>query len=347
MLEGFDSDWIEAGRQRRVTYTNLDRGDYVFRVKAANSDGVWNTDGIALPITVQPAPWETWWARLGYVAIGMSIGFAVLLAHRRKRAREAEYTRRLEREVRERTLELEERNTELISANDQLQEASLTDALTGLRNRRFLFEEVAKDVDLVRRIHEDVRRGTKREDVADLVFIMVDLDHFKPINDTCGHAAGDEMLLQVRDALVQACRSSDYVIRWGGDEFLIVGRHSNYGESEALAERIRTRIEGKVFGLGNGQVAHTTCSIGYACYPFLQEQPDLLSWEQVLGLADRAMYEAKTTRNACVGFRATLTSSRCERLYQQIQQDPQAVARGAYLEIRQLLPGERAQERRA
>ena len=62
MLEGFDRDWIEAGKQRRVTYTNLDRGDYVFRVKAANSDGVWNTAGFSLPISVEPAPWETTWA---------------------------------------------------------------------------------------------------------------------------------------------------------------------------------------------------------------------------------------------------------------------------------------------
>jgi diguanylate cyclase (GGDEF)-like protein len=273
--------------------------------------------------------------------------FGVFWGQQRRLAREAEYSRRLEHEVRERTLELEERNTELLSANDQLQDASLTDALTGLRNRRFLFEEVSKDVDLVRRIHEDVRRGTKREDVADLVFIMVDLDHFKPINDTCGHAAGDEMLLQVRDALVQACRSSDYVIRWGGDEFLIVGRHTNYAESEALAERIRTRIESKVFGLGNGQVAHTTCSIGYACYPFVTEHPDFLSWEQVLGIADRAMYEAKTHRNACIGLRATATTDRCERLYQQIQHDPQTLARDGYLEVRRVLPAAISEERRA
>jgi diguanylate cyclase (GGDEF)-like protein len=146
------------------------------------------------------------------------------------------------------------------------------------------------------------------------------------------------MLLQVRDALVQACRSSDYVIRWGGDEFLVVGRHSNYAESEALAERIRTRIAGKVFGLGNGQVAHTTCSIGYACYPFVQEHPDILSWEQVLGIADRAMYEAKGQRNTCVGFRATPTTANCERAYQAIQQDPHTLAREGYLEIRQITP---------
>jgi diguanylate cyclase (GGDEF)-like protein len=345
MLEGFDSDWIDAGSLRRVTYTNLDRGHYVFRVKAANPDGAWNTTGLALPVNVAPAPWETWWAYLGYAAAALSLVFGMYWAQARKLAREAEYSRRLEREVRERTLELQERNVQLISANDRLQEASLTDALTGLRNRRFLFEEVAKDVDLVRRIHEDVRRGTRREDVADLVFIMVDLDHFKPINDTCGHAAGDEMLLQVRDALVQACRSSDYVIRWGGDEFLVVGRHSNYAESEALAERIRMRIAGKVFGLGNGQVAHTTCSIGYACYPFVQDHPDILSWEQVLGVADRAMYEAKGQRNTCVGFRATPSTASCEGVYQAIQQDPHTLAREGYLEVRQIAPAAATQLR--
>jgi diguanylate cyclase (GGDEF)-like protein len=340
MLEGFDADWIEAGKRRRVTYTNLDRGDYVFRVKASNSDGVWNTAGLSLPITVAPAPWETWWAFAGYGLALCLVVFGVFGAQQRKLAREEEYSRRLEHEVKLRTVELEQRNK-------QLQEASLTDALTGLRNRRFLFEEVSKDVDLVRRIHEDVHGGAKREDVADLVFIMVDLDHFKPINDTCGHAAGDEMLLQVRDALVTACRNSDYVIRWGGDEFLIVGRHANYTESEALAERIRSMIERKVFGLGNGQVAHTTCSIGYACYPFVQHQPDLLTWEQVLGLADRAMYEAKVTRNATVGFRSTATTGKCERLYQRIQQDPQAVANEGFIETRHLVPTPEQSERRA
>jgi diguanylate cyclase (GGDEF)-like protein len=347
MLEGFDRDWIAAGQQRRVTYTNLDRGRYLFRVKAANSDGVWNTAGVALPLTVEPAPWETWWAYLCYAVAALSVVFGVFYAQHRRLAREEEYSRRLEHEVSQRTLELEERNTELQAANRKLQEASLTDALTGLRNRRFLFEEVSKDVDIVRRIHEDARRGAKHEDIADLVFIMVDLDHFKPINDTCGHAAGDELLLQVRDALVQACRSSDYVIRWGGDEFLVVGRHTNYGESEALAERIRSRIESKAFGLGNGQVAHTTCSIGYACYPFVQGQPDLLGWEQVLGLADRAMYEAKQTRNASVGFRATAKSAQCERLYQKLQQDPAALAREGFIEVRRLLPERAPAERRA
>ncbi|MBT8097950.1 MAG: hypothetical protein KJO19_13000, partial [Woeseia sp.] len=61
-LEGFDEEWIDLGTRRRITYTDLDDGDYVLRVQAANSAGVWNTDGLALPITVKPAPWHTWWA---------------------------------------------------------------------------------------------------------------------------------------------------------------------------------------------------------------------------------------------------------------------------------------------
>ena len=72
-----------------------------------------------------------------------------------------------------------------------------------------------------------------------------------------------------------------------------------------------------------------------------------MSWEQVLGIADRAMYEAKVHRNACVGLRATATSAECERLYHQIQHDPQALARDGYIEVRRVLPSIVSEERRA
>lgn len=73
--------------------------------------------------------------------------------------------------------------------------------------------------------------------------MMIDLDHFKPINDTYGHAAGDQMLLEVRDVLLGTCRRSDHVIRWGGDEFVVIAKQTNPGESEALAERIRSDVD--------------------------------------------------------------------------------------------------------
>ena len=327
---------MDLGQRRLVTYTNLAKGDYVLRVKAANSDAVWNETGPAIALSVAPAPWETWWAYLLYSLTGTLVLVGVWAAQQRKLKQEAQYSSRLEQEVRERTQDIADRNEELENLNERLQQASLTDPLTGLRNRRFLFEEAPKDIQMVRRAHE--RRSQDGEPADDLVFIMVDLDHFKPVNDSCGHDAGDKMLLQVRDALLNACRSSDVVIRWGGDEFLVIGRQTKAGDAETLAERIRSRVAQQVFALGDGQVARTTASIGYACYPFIHAQPDAMTWEQVLSLADAAMYRAKESRNAWVGFCATDVSENAEDLYQTAKQNADELVERGELEIKASLP---------
>jgi len=318
-LEGFDRDWVEAGTTRRATYTDLPGGDYVFHVKAANSDDVWGESDIALAVSVQHPPWLRPWAFALYLLAGICAIYLLYRIHARKLAREADYSKRLETEVRDRTSELAESNSELQDANDRLREASLTDALTGLRNRRYLFEEVLKDVELVRRKHDPryIDSGEKN----DMVFIMVDLDKFKPINDNCGHLAGDMVLLQVRDVLQSVCRASDIVIRWGGDEFLIVGRESTHTEASVLVERVRAKIAQTVFSVGNGQVARTTCSIGFASYPFIHDATDLLDWEQVLGVADAAMYRAKEERNAWVGIHGVSWHRSSDGLYQMLQSD--------------------------
>jgi diguanylate cyclase (GGDEF)-like protein len=142
----------------------------------------------------------------------------------------------------------------------------------------------------------------------DLSFVMIDLDYFKTVNDTCGHAAGDLVLLGVRTVLEKSCRASDVLIRWGGDEFLLVGRDNDPEQVGGLAERIRAEIEATTFEIGEGRVARITCSVGYACYPFLRTEPDLYGWEDMLSLADAALYAAKGKRNAWVGFLNTQQS---------------------------------------
>ncbi len=301
-LEGFDRDWIDLGNERRVTYTDLDAGSYLLRVKAANSDGTWNEAGFALPVTVAAAPWATWWAYTGYLAMIVQAGLFLWLAHKRKLRREEEYSNRLEQEVDARTEQLVDRNQQLKVLNEALQESSLSDPLTGLRNRRFVFEEVSRDLDVVRRRMTDQVQGIDQSDTNDLVFMMIDLDNFKPINDTYGHAAGDQMLLQVRDVLLDTCRRSDFVIRWGGDEFLVIAKQARPMESEALAERIRTRIAATSFTVGEGQVASTTCSIGFAAFPLFKANIDESSIDQIICLADGLMYEAKKQRDAWAGM---------------------------------------------
>jgi len=222
--------------------------------------------------------------------------------------------------------ELKRRNTELRDANEKLQQASTTDPLTGLKNRRYLFEQVSKDVDLVLRHYRDGTETIRPGGNNDLLFLMVDLDHFKPVNDSCGHEAGDELLLQIRDVLLDACRYSDDVIRWGGDEFLVVARDTNREFAATLAERIRSSLSQRVFPIGNGQVARTTASIGYASFPFLKEQPELLTWEEVLGVADAAMYEAKKKRNSWLGIEGIDWELDGEELYREIKNNPGRLA---------------------
>ncbi len=330
-LVGFDEDWTDLGNERRITYTNLNGGNYELQIKAANSDGVWNQAGVAIPIAVQNPPWKTWWAYSLYVlATGLCI-LAFWRHQQNKLRREYEYSRRLEREVHERTKQLNARNKDLKEVNAKLVEASTTDPLTGLRNRRFLFEQVRKDVDLVLRHYRDGSETLAPGGNNDLLFLMVDLDNFKPVIDTCGHEAGDELLLQIRDVLLDACRSSDDVIRWGGDEFLIVARETNRKFAAVLADRIRNGLAQRVYPLGNGQVARITSSIGYASYPFIKHQPELLTWEEVLGVADAAMYEAKQKRNAWTGIEGLDWNGSSDELCRAIKENPGQLAEDGFI----------------
>ncbi len=326
MLEGFDEKWNRLDGDRRITYTNLDGGHYILRVRAANSDGTWNERGISIPVNVAYPPWKTWWA---YLLYALTLGLIIIALWQRQQARlrrEYEYSRRLEAEVRERTAQLKNRNKDLKHANEKLVEASTTDALTGLRNRRYLFEQARKDVDLVMRHYRNRDEHSQEYDNSDLTFLMVDLDNFKPVNDSCGHESGDELLLQVRDVLLDACRSTDDVVRWGGDEFLIVARETDRHYAAILADRIRANLAQRVFPVGNGQVARITTSIGYASYPFLKDQPELLTWEEVLGVADAAMYEAKRKRNAWVGIECLQWDKNGSELYRAIKSNPGQLA---------------------
>jgi diguanylate cyclase (GGDEF)-like protein len=99
--------------------------------------------------------------------------------------------------------------------------------------------------------------------------------------------------------LEDVLRDSDYLVRWGGEEFLIVARFCSREEAPEMAERIRQAVANFVFDLGNGQQLQKTCSIGYAAYPFYPQVPNTLTWEQVVDTADRALYAAKNAGRDC------------------------------------------------
>ncbi|MBV6321602.1 sensor domain-containing diguanylate cyclase [Duganella violaceipulchra] len=206
--------------------------------------------------------------------------------------------------------QLLEKNLELEQAYKALEEVSLTDQLTGLRNRRFFLQNVDADVALSLRAYDagQHRELTECDLIApnDLVFFMVDLDHFKEVNDRYGHAAGDSILVQMQERLREVFRESDYVIRWGGEEFLVLARATHRDEAHAVAERMRRAVADREFVLPDGVLLSRTCSIGFACFPFLPQQPRLLSWSQVVELADQGLYVAKRSgRNAWAALYST------------------------------------------
>lgn len=214
----------------------------------------------------------------------------------------------LEAAVAERTQELAWANEALSQANVRLEEASVTEPLTGLRNRRFLIQHVEADVAVALRRYEDWLLGgvsTPPPHYADLLFFLADIDHFKTLNDRFGHNTGDIVLTQMRERFLEVFRESDFVVRWGGEEFLAVARGSRREDAPEIAERVRRAVASRPFTINGGESVEMTISIGFAAFPFDTFVPRSVSWSQAIDIAGRALYMAKDAgRNACVGLAA-------------------------------------------
>jgi diguanylate cyclase (GGDEF)-like protein len=159
-----------------------------------------------------------------------------------------------------------------------LEQRAHVDALTGLANRAALEERLATDWALFQ------RHG------GALAVLIVDLDHFKKVNDVYGHAAGDEVLRSAGETLRAAVRASDLAARYGGEEFVVVAPHCDSAGAIKTAERFRRRLAEAPVTLSPGrEPLLVTASVGIASVP---EQP-VRSADDLLTLADRALYQAK------------------------------------------------------
>ncbi|MFW5731103.1 MAG: GGDEF domain-containing protein, partial [Desulfonatronovibrionaceae bacterium] len=165
-------------------------------------------------------------------------------------------------------------------------EQSMRDPLTHCQNRRFLDEYMQQYEPLC------IREGKT------MGFLMADLDFFKQVNDQHGHQAGDLMLKQVVSIIREGIRSSDLLIRYGGEEFLVMLPQVEPGMSEAVAEKLRSKVEQFTFDIGNGKSIQKTISIGVAEFPH-----DANSMYKAIKFSDVALYEAKKKgRNRVIRF---------------------------------------------
>ncbi len=146
--------------------------------------------------------------------------------------------------------------------------------------------------------------------------------------------AGDLVLEGVAQLLRRLLRETDRVVRWGGDEFVIVRTESDVDDAALLAEEIRAKTAELRFRVSESASVHTTCSIGFACYPFVLEAPLWATWEDVLNLADMALYRAKVPRDAWLGWCGLPRAARQTELFRLMAVDPHTAMRAGYIEVR-------------
>ena len=163
----------------------------------------------------------------------------------------------------------------------QMQQQALTDGLTGCYNRRSFELQLERDLHLATRMRQP------------LSLVMLDLDHFKQINDQAGHEAGDEALRMLADALREGLRGVDTAARFGGDEFVLILPQANQEGAQLVAERLRKRLEETIVP-GFGKV---TASFGVATFPIHASSRDTL-----VVAADRALYNSKNAGRNRISF---------------------------------------------
>jgi len=292
-LRGLEQQSTET-QEREVQYGGLPPGNYEFWVQCGEPGIALASNPATFRFEVLPNFWQTWWARVAgaFALLGCFWGYVSLR------------TRALNR----RRLELEkavaQRSAELMQKNRELEEISLTDPLTKTRNRRYFYETIPTDSAQATRSHlKTPGSGDPGQPGQELIFLLVDIDRFKRVNDDLGHAAGDRLLQEVAKRIASVMRRSDDLVRWGGEEFLLVCRTTDRDNASLLCGRVLEAIRNVPFDVGNGVEIHKTCSIGWAPYPWLLQDVGALSIDNVIELADKALYLAKREgRNRSYGM---------------------------------------------
>jgi diguanylate cyclase (GGDEF)-like protein len=275
-LLGLESDWVETADEN-IRYPRLFPGDYRFQVEAVDVAGGAASSINEIDFRIIPRWWQSLELR---IAMALLAGILVALLWRWRVHLLVRHTHQLELAVQRRTDDLQREKAELERAREQMRHYAEHDDLTGLWNHRIIIERLRGEVD-----------RSRREGVP-LSLILVDLDHFKQINDTFGHPSGDSTLKEISAVFQRSVRSYDWVGRYGGEEFLLILPGSNLASARIRAEHLRMAV----------QVAHipsdkasikVTASFGVASgFPS--------DYESLLHAADMALYRAKDNGRNCV-----------------------------------------------
>jgi len=291
-LQGFEQDWVERGTANHAEYTNLPPGHYRLLVSAAYPESDWNAEVARVEFTVLPLFWQKGWVQIlaGSVLLLTIFGF---IRWRLYRLSQSEL--KLKMQVARKTTELLAQAQTLRHAvaektqlAEQLQQQAAAfaaqareDGLTGLANRRAFDEQIAFEFSRAQRLNQP------------LCLVMLDVDHFKSINDRWSHQTGDLVLQRLAELLRAQVRDIDRIARWGGEEFALLLPQTELEQAIEISQRIRQAIAALDFSTEAAGL-QVTASFGVA------QHDDVESYEKLLSRADQLLYQAKAQGRNCV-----------------------------------------------
>lgn len=293
-LLGLDERWVERGTQRNVEFVGLPPGDYVLEVAAAHPGGPWSPQVARWAFSVEPLWWQRTDARAAFTLTALLVLWAL---YRYLLRRYRTHAQRLAALVDERTRDLRAQAEQLRAVDrdraqllDRLREQAAAygrqareDVLTGLPNRRRFDEVLRRDMAVT-------QRGG-----YSLCLALIDLDHFKRINDTWSHGVGDAVLREAASLMSADCRAADLLARLGGEEFALLLPNTTLDEAIAICERLQVTFRAHAPWAGIAEL-RVTFSVGVAeC-----RQDDTPA--RLLERADAAMYRAKNQGRNVICF---------------------------------------------
>ena len=285
-LTGLDSDWRYANTRREAIYTNLPPGAFLFQLEAKRQGEGWQKAQRTEYSFVVPRRFdETIYFRLLITGSFILLFYLVFWVFRKQERRKQTA---LESLITERTGELRQANDKLNQVNSQLKLMSHSDELTGLRSRRFLFDQLPKDIEHFQRNSQSLQAQGKS-----LVLLIINFDNFSRINDAYGPIGGDSCLQQMAALLNSRTQGSDYVARWSGDEFLLLLRDFKRTAIDSYVAQLCKVIADHTFKLPSGDSINLTASIGFSFYPLPLLGGQVIGWETSVNLADIALHQVK------------------------------------------------------
>lgn len=185
-------------------------------------------------------------------------------------------------------------NAKLKLSNDNLKTLSFKDTMTNVSNRRFLTEIMEPETARFAYSLQHAIDSHENKDVnLKYGVYIIDIDHFKSVNDTWGHKCGDDVIIQFANVIKTLIRKEDLLCRWGGEEFVVIIKRTVPEYIEQFANKLMQSIRNTQFQMSDSVTINKTCSVGYAKFPFFDKLPLALTLDQTIEIADRALYYAK------------------------------------------------------